>query len=296
MARISTHVLDITRGTPAQGIAVELHLVKGAERRLIAAVTTNADGRTEQPLISGDQLETGIYELSFHAADYFHRLGVTLTDPPFMGVIVIRIGVASSAGNYHVPLLRFALRLQHVSRIMTSIEQAREVIRWCRQLAKLSEDRDATTRTFLSKTDARRPHGARRVDGAHGNDRARGRHRKHPRRLPVRGFADAAVRRAAAFTSARIWTPFPMPARSTECLAWCWRSRWSSCSATKRFPFAIEVVGFSDEEGVRFGAPFLGSHALAGTFDQRRCSIDRPAGKTLRDAIREFRPGPQPYS
>ena len=105
MARISTHVLDITRGTPAHGIAVELHLVKGAERRLVAAVTTNSDGRTDQPLISGDQLETGIYELSFHAADYFHRLGITLTDPPFMGVIVIRIGVASSAGNYHVPLL-----------------------------------------------------------------------------------------------------------------------------------------------------------------------------------------------
>jgi 5-hydroxyisourate hydrolase len=105
MARISTHVLDITRGTPAHGIAVELHFVKGADRRLIAAVTTNSDGRTDRPLISADQLETGIYELSFHAADYFHRLGVTLTDPPFMGVIVIRIGVASSAGNYHVPLL-----------------------------------------------------------------------------------------------------------------------------------------------------------------------------------------------
>jgi hypothetical protein len=49
---------------------------------------------------SGDSLETGIYELSFHAADYFHR-PVLLTDPPFMGVIIIRI-VASSAGNYHV--------------------------------------------------------------------------------------------------------------------------------------------------------------------------------------------------
>ncbi len=105
MACISTHVLDITRGTPAHGIAVELHLVKGADRRLVAAVTTNADGRTNAPLIAADSLETGIYELSFHAADYFHRLGVSLTDPPFMGVIVIRIGVASSAGNYHVPLL-----------------------------------------------------------------------------------------------------------------------------------------------------------------------------------------------
>lgn len=85
-------------------MAVELHLVKGAERRLIAAVTTNADGRTDEPLVSGDSVESGIYEVSFHAADYFHRLGVKLTDPPFLGVIVIRIGVASSAGNYHVPL------------------------------------------------------------------------------------------------------------------------------------------------------------------------------------------------
>ena len=105
MARISTHVLDTSRGAPAQGIAVELHLVKGAERRLMAAVTTNADGRTDAPLVSADALETGVYELSFHAADYFHRLGVTLPNPPFLGVIVIRIGIADPSGNYHVPLL-----------------------------------------------------------------------------------------------------------------------------------------------------------------------------------------------
>ena len=105
MARISTHVLDTSRGAPAQGIAVELHLVKGPERRLIAAVTTNADGRTDAPLVSGDHLELGVYELSFHAADYFHRLGLTLTNPPFLGVIVVRVGIADSGGNYHVPLL-----------------------------------------------------------------------------------------------------------------------------------------------------------------------------------------------
>ena len=105
MARISTHVLDTSRGAPAQGLAVELHLVKGAERRLIAAVTTNVDGRTDSPLFSGETVETGVYELSFHAADYFHRLGILLPDPPFLGVIVVRIGVADSSGNYHVPLL-----------------------------------------------------------------------------------------------------------------------------------------------------------------------------------------------
>ena len=105
MASISTHVLDIARGAPAQGIAVELHLVKGAERRFIAAVTTNADGRTDKPLASGDGLETGIYELTFHAADYFHRIGVAMTDPPFLGVVIIRVGIAEASGNYHVPLL-----------------------------------------------------------------------------------------------------------------------------------------------------------------------------------------------
>ena len=94
MARISTHVLDIARGLPAQGIAVELHLVKGAERRLIAAVTTNAEGRTDEPLASGDALDTGIYELTFHAADYFHHIGVAMTDPPFLGVVIIRVGIA----------------------------------------------------------------------------------------------------------------------------------------------------------------------------------------------------------
>jgi 5-hydroxyisourate hydrolase len=105
MSRISTHVLDTSRGTPARGIAVELHLVKGAERRLMAAVVTNSDGRTDTPLVSADSLETGVYELSFHAADYFHRLGVTQPAPPFLGVVVIRIGVSDPSGSYHVPLL-----------------------------------------------------------------------------------------------------------------------------------------------------------------------------------------------
>ena len=105
MARISTHVLDIARGAPAEGMAVELHLVKGAERRLMAAVTTNAEGRTDAPLVAAEKLETGIYELTFHAADYFHRIGVAITNPPFLGVVIIRVGIADAGSSYHVPLL-----------------------------------------------------------------------------------------------------------------------------------------------------------------------------------------------
>lgn len=105
MARLSTHVLDTTRGVPADGVIVELHLVRGDSRQRLATMTTNADGRTDAPLLSGDRIEPGIYELTFHAADYFRRAGVALTDPPFLGAVVIRVGIADPTGQYHVPLL-----------------------------------------------------------------------------------------------------------------------------------------------------------------------------------------------
>jgi 5-hydroxyisourate hydrolase len=101
MARISTHVLDTSRGMPAQGLAIDLHFCA----KLVKAAVTNADGRTEQPLVSADRLETGVYELTFHAGDYFRSEGVHLADPPFLGDVVIRFGVADPVGNYHVPLL-----------------------------------------------------------------------------------------------------------------------------------------------------------------------------------------------
>jgi allantoate deiminase len=59
-------------------------------------------------------------------------------------------------------------------------------------------------------------------------------------------------------------------------------------SKKKRLPFAIEVIGFGDEEGVRFGTTLLGSRAVAGTFDERSLDAKDPSGKTMRDALREF--------
>jgi len=84
---------------------VELHFVDRGGRRLLAEATTNANGRTDQPLLSGDRIEAGIYELTFHAAEYFRQSGVAVTDPPFLGDVVIRIGIAETSGDYHVPLL-----------------------------------------------------------------------------------------------------------------------------------------------------------------------------------------------
>jgi 5-hydroxyisourate hydrolase len=105
MARLSTHVLDTSRGVPAAGVPVELHLVANGQRRLLATSVTNADGRTEPPLLSVERLEVGIYEITFRTREYLSRSGAPLTDPPFLDEIVVRVGIAEPTGRYHVPLL-----------------------------------------------------------------------------------------------------------------------------------------------------------------------------------------------
>jgi 5-hydroxyisourate hydrolase len=101
MARLSTHVLDTSRGKPAENLAIDLHALSGADRRHVGTAVTNADGRIGEPWI----VEKGVYELTFHAGDYFRAAGVELPDPPFLDDVVIRFGVAGASGNYHVPLL-----------------------------------------------------------------------------------------------------------------------------------------------------------------------------------------------
>jgi len=105
MGRISTHVLDTTRGAPAPGVAVELYAADGAGWRLVGAARTNADGRTDEPLLSGERVTSGVYELRFAAAEYFRAPGAPDGGPAFLETVVIRFGVANAAGHYHVPLL-----------------------------------------------------------------------------------------------------------------------------------------------------------------------------------------------
>jgi 5-hydroxyisourate hydrolase len=105
VAQISTHILDLSRGTPAAGVGVELYRIAGGVRHLVSSAVTNADGRTAEPLLREPVLPDAIFELVFHAGPYFHSLGLPLTDPPFLDRVVIRFGVAGKAGSYHVPLL-----------------------------------------------------------------------------------------------------------------------------------------------------------------------------------------------
>ena len=105
MAGVTTHILDVGIGRPAQGVRVELYDLDGSGRTLLADVTTNADGRTDKPLISADAARAGRFELIFHVGDYFRSRRAQLADPPFLDVVPIRFGVADPQAHYHVPLL-----------------------------------------------------------------------------------------------------------------------------------------------------------------------------------------------
>ncbi|QEL26181.1 hydroxyisourate hydrolase [Bosea sp. F3-2] len=105
MGRLSTHVLDTVNGRPAAGIAITLERLNAdGSRERMAQVVTNADGRTDGPLLSG-ALVPGTYELSFAIGAYFRDLGAALPEPAFLDLVPIRFGIAEPDGHYHVPLL-----------------------------------------------------------------------------------------------------------------------------------------------------------------------------------------------
>jgi 5-hydroxyisourate hydrolase len=106
MGRLTTHVLDTARGQPGADIEVTVYRV-GADgtRARVATTATNADGRTDRALLEGEALVKGVYEIVFAAGDYLARSGAKISDPPFVGDVVLRFGVADPAQHYHVPLL-----------------------------------------------------------------------------------------------------------------------------------------------------------------------------------------------
>ena len=100
MGRLTTHVLDTAIGKPAVGLKIE---VWGA--KLLKTVHTNSDGRADAPLLEGDALKVGEYELRFFAGDYLRALGLNLKEPLFLDTVPIRFGVSDASQHYHVPLL-----------------------------------------------------------------------------------------------------------------------------------------------------------------------------------------------
>ena len=114
MSKLTTHVLDLVNGCPGRGIRIELFRLQSdatdsndaaRSRHLVAADTTNDDGRCDQPLLEGEALVRGQYEIIFHAGAYLKSVGDSQDEPMFLDQIVIRFGIAHPDQHYHVPLL-----------------------------------------------------------------------------------------------------------------------------------------------------------------------------------------------
>lgn len=105
MGHLTTHVLDTAQGRPGEGIKIEVYRLGAERRQLLKTVETNDDGRCDAPILEGDDLVVGEYELVFHAGDYLARQGVKDEEPRFLSVIPLRFGVNDASQHYHVPLL-----------------------------------------------------------------------------------------------------------------------------------------------------------------------------------------------
>ncbi len=105
MGKLSTHVLDTTQGKPGAGVKVTLYAVGAGSRELIKSDVTNADGRCNEPLLQGADMQPGCYELVFAAGAYFAAQGVVLPEPRFIDEVSIAFGIADPSANYHVPLV-----------------------------------------------------------------------------------------------------------------------------------------------------------------------------------------------
>ena len=103
MTKLTTHCLDTYSGKPAKGIKVDVYLVSD-KREKINTTILNSNGRSDKPLIEGNNFKEGKYELVFFVGDYFKNIS-NLPKIPFLNEVIIRFGVSNSKEHYHVPLL-----------------------------------------------------------------------------------------------------------------------------------------------------------------------------------------------
>jgi len=102
MAKLTTHILDISSGKPANGVTINLYRKEDQNSVLIKTVQTNSDGRCDDALLSGKDFIADCYELEFAVDQYFKANRV---DSPFLRDVVVRFYITEENENYHVPLL-----------------------------------------------------------------------------------------------------------------------------------------------------------------------------------------------
>lgn len=97
MGKLTTHVLDIVHGKPARKMFFSLL----REGDALVSGLTNDEGRSPSPLLDGEDLTPGSYELRFRVGEYFEGLGV---ECPFLDVVPVWFRVEEGK-SYHVPLV-----------------------------------------------------------------------------------------------------------------------------------------------------------------------------------------------
>ena len=103
--RLTTHVLDTLSGKPAAGVRITFAVPDGEGWRTVKTLTTNADGRTNEPLLTGEAMAIGRYRIVFEVGEYYARLGVPLANPAFLDRVPVEFAIGDAKAHYHVPLL-----------------------------------------------------------------------------------------------------------------------------------------------------------------------------------------------
>jgi 5-hydroxyisourate hydrolase len=99
--KLSTHVLNIAEGKPAAGMRLALWRVEAGAPVRIVETTTNVDGRTDAPLLTGETFRPGLYEIVFEVGAYFDLP----EEEAFLGAVLVRFRITDAERSYHVPLL-----------------------------------------------------------------------------------------------------------------------------------------------------------------------------------------------
>lgn len=103
--RLTMHAIDTYHGATGAGLKFDLSILEGDRYRRIKSYETVVGGRTTAPLLTGDELKAGRYEMLLYFDDYFSKLGAKLPNPPFLSKVPIRFSVYDASQRYHVPIL-----------------------------------------------------------------------------------------------------------------------------------------------------------------------------------------------
>ncbi|MEU6658828.1 hydroxyisourate hydrolase [Streptomyces sp. NPDC046821] len=105
MAGISTHVLDIANGKPGAGMRIDFSILENDTYRFVKTVWTNAEGRTDEPILKPEEAKAGKFELLFHVDAYYDGLKKKLPQPPFVEQVPVRFTVFDVTQHFHVPMI-----------------------------------------------------------------------------------------------------------------------------------------------------------------------------------------------